>query len=172
MPNVIASVHIHNVVGLFLLLVLWLAFCECAHVGVRLLRHEPLLGWAVGPLGVTVMFLHEPSLFYACLDVLCPAIVSGSFLYLGLYTSISPVVFSNNSPIPILIICCGIVSMSVFNIMRIWQDARYPLWGEARVLRTIQKLRGSWASIHFTTFGHSYLLDHFGSNSTDLLQAL
>jgi hypothetical protein len=136
------------------------------------MRREPLIGWAVGPLGVTVMFLHEPSVFYACLDVLCPAVASGSFLYIGLYTSFSPVVFPDNSPVPALIICCGVVSMIVFNFMRVWQDARYPLWGEARVLRTIQKLRSSWASIHFTPFGHSYLLDHFGSNSTDLLQAL
>jgi hypothetical protein len=172
MPKVIASVHIHNALGLFLLLILWLALCECAHIGVRLLRREPLIGWGVGPLGLTVMFLHEPSIFYAFLDVFCPAVVSGSFLYIGLYTSISPVAFPDNSFVQILIICCGVVSMSVFNFIRVWRDARYPLWGEARVLRTIQKLRGSWSSIHFTPFGHSYLLDHFGSNPTDLLQAL
>jgi len=172
MPKVIASIHIYTVLEFFLLVILWLVLSECAHVGVRLLRREPLIGWAVGPLGVTVMFVHEPSLLYICLDVLCPAIISGSFLYIGLSTDISLVVFPHNSPIPVLIVCCAIVIVNVVSFMRVWQDARYPLWGEARLLRTIQKLRGSWARIHFTPFGCSYLLDHFGSNPTDLLQAL
>jgi hypothetical protein len=172
MPNMIANVHIYTVLEFLLLVILWLVTCECAHVGVRLLRREPLIGWAVGPLGVTVMFLHEPSLLYVCLDVLCPAIVSGSFLYIGLYTGISPVIFTQDSPVPVVIVCSAVVIMSLTIFMRVWQDARYPLWGEARVLRTIQKLRGSWARIHFTPFGYSYLLDHFGSNPTDLLQAL
>jgi hypothetical protein len=118
------------------------------------------------------MFVHEPSLFYICLDVLCPAIISGVFLYLSLSTSISAVVFPHGSPMSVLIVCCTVVVVNVVTFMRVWQDARYPLWGEARVLRTIQKLRGSWARIHFTPFGCSYLLDHFGSNPTDLLQAL
>jgi hypothetical protein len=172
MQNVIASIHLYSVLGFFLLVILWLVTCECAHIGVRLLRREPLIGWAVGPLGVTVMFLHEPSLVYVCLDLLFPAIISGSFLYIVFYTDISPVIFPQDSPLPIVIICCTVVAMSVATFMRIWQDARYPLWGEARVLRTIQKLRGSWASIHFTTFGYSYVVDHFGSNPTDLLQNL
>ena len=172
MPNVFVNIRIYTVLEFFLLVLLWLVTCECAYVGVRFLRREPLIGWAVGPLGVTVMFLYEPSLFYVCLDVLCPAIVSGSFLYIAFYTGISSVLFSHDSPIPILIVCCAIPVVCVATFMRLWQDARYPIWGEARVLRTIQKLRSSWASIHFTPFGCSYLLDHFGSNPTDLLRAL
>src|SRR5437667_4215607 len=136
MPKVIASIHIYTVLEFFLLVILWLVLSECAHVGVRLLRREPLIGWAVGPLGVTVMFVHEPSLLYICLDVLCPAIISGSFLYIGLSTDISLVVFPHNSPIPVLIVCCAIVIVNVVSFMRVWQDARYPLWGEARLLRT------------------------------------
>src|SRR5215472_11061838 len=101
MPNVFVSIHIYTVLEVFLLVTLWLVICECAHVGVRFLRREPLIGWAVGPLGVTVMFLYEPSLFYICSDVLCPAIVSGSFLYIALYTGISSLVFPHNSSVPV-----------------------------------------------------------------------
>lgn len=172
MRNVLANIHLYTVLEFLLLVSLWVVLCECAHVGVRLLRREPLIGWAVGPLGVTVMFLHEPSLLYVCLDVLCPAIVSGSFLYIALYTGISSVIFPQGSPVPVLIVCCSVVIVSMATFIRVWQDARYPLWGEARVLRTIQRLRSNWNSIHFTPFGCSYLLDHFGSNPTDLLQAL
>ena len=172
MPNIIASIHIYTVLEVFLLIILWLVLCECAHIVTRFLRREPLIGWAVGPLGVTVMFVHEPSLFYVCLDVLCPAIISGSFLYVTLYTEIGSLLFPHDSSAPLLIVCCAVPIVSVATFMRLWQDAHYPLWGEARVLRTIQKLRSSWASIHFTPFGCSYLLDHFGSNPADLLRAL
>lgn len=172
MPNVLASIHIYTVLEFLLLVLLWLVSCECAHVGVRLLRREPLIGWAVGPLGVTVMFLYEPSLFYVCSDVLCSAIVSGCFLYVSLYTGFSSVIFPNDSSVPVLLVCCAVPIVCVATFMRLWQDARYPLWGEVRVLRTLQKLRASWARIHFTSFGCSYLLDHFGSNPTDLLRAL
>ena len=53
-------------------LVLWIVLCECARIFVLLLRREPLLGWAVGPFGVTLMVLHEPSLLYIWLDVSVP----------------------------------------------------------------------------------------------------
>jgi len=46
------------------------------------------------------------------------------------------------------------------------------LWGEARILRTIQNLRATWARIYFTPFGYSYVRDRFGANPTELLQAL
>src|SRR5205085_7186069 len=97
MPNIIASIHIYTVLEVFLLIILWLVLCECAHIVIRFLRREPLIGWAVGPLGVTVMFVHEPSLFYVCLDVLCPAIISGSFLYVTLYTEIGSLLFPHDS---------------------------------------------------------------------------
>lgn len=117
MPNVIADIHIHNVLGVVLLIFLWLVVCEGTHVGVRLLRREPMLAWAIGPLGVKVMFLHEPSFFYACLDVLCPALVSGCVLSIGLYTTVSPVTFSHNPLMPTLIVVGGVVVVFVVNLI-------------------------------------------------------
>jgi hypothetical protein len=58
------------------------------------------------------------------------------------------------------------------DIFKVFQDLRHPLWGEARILRSIQWLRATWASVHFTPFGYSYLNDHFGSSPTDLWHAL
>jgi hypothetical protein len=137
-----------------------------------LLRRGPLIGWAIGPLGVTIMFLHEPSTLFIWLDVLFPAFVSAVTLYVGLFTSFSPVTLSQHGFLGILLIIAGVLISSAGDGMNALRDLRHPLWGEARILRSIQFLRASWAKIHFTPFGHSYLSDHFGSNSTDLLQAL
>jgi hypothetical protein len=70
------------------------------------------------------------------------------------------------------VIVCGVLIISTTDIVNALRDLRHPLWGEARVLRSIQTLRTSCAKIHFTPFGYSYLSDHFGSNPAELLQAI
>jgi hypothetical protein len=172
MPDMQAGVHITNVLGLVVLLVLWVLLFKSTHLLVTLARHEPLIGWAIGPLGITVMFLREPSTLYIWLDVLCPAIVSGSTLYVGLFTSLSPVSLPHSALFEAFVIGCGVFITSTGDVLNALRDLRHPLWGEARVLQSIQFLRASWAQIHFTSFGYSYLNDHFGSNPKELLQTL
>ncbi|HLZ60886.1 MAG TPA: hypothetical protein VKR06_28385 [Ktedonosporobacter sp.] len=172
MSGILASIHITNFLGLGLLLVLWIILFKGMHLMIMLLRHEPLIGWAIGPLGVTVMFLHEPSLLYIWLDVLFPALVSAGVLYVGLFTSLSPIALPHHPLFIAVVLVCGVLLTSIGDLMNALRDVRHPLWGEARILRSIQILRGSWAKIHFTPFGYSYLHDHFGANPTDLLQAL
>jgi len=173
MPGTVTNVHITNVLGIIGFLVLWLILFGCAHLLVTLLRNERLIGWAIGPLGLTILFMREPSTLYILLDAIIPAIVSGCFLYLGLFTAFpSPIFIPHHPLIEIVVIACGVFITSFADCMNALRDLRYPLWGEARVLRSIQFLRASWASIHFTRFGLSYLQDHFDSNPRDLLQAL
>ncbi|GHO84539.1 hypothetical protein [Dictyobacter formicarum] len=172
MPGFLDSIHITNVLGLVMFLVLWIVLCELTHVMVLLWRHEPLLGWAVGPFGLTLMVLREPSLLSLWLDVLVPAVVSGSVLWIGLFTSLSPIIFPHHYLMKFIMIVCGVVLTSAADLVNALRDLRYPLWGEARVLRTMQFLRSNWSQIHFTSFGHSYLRTHFGSNPSELLQML
>lgn len=172
MPDVFASIHVNNVLGVFVLLGVWILLFNCAHLLVMLLRGDPLIGWAIGPLGVTVMSLHEPSLFFILLDVLCPALVSGGTLYFGLFTSLSPVELPSNPLVKVLVVAIGVLLTSTKDVIGAFHDFRHPLWGEARILRSLQLQRASWAKIHFTSFGSSYVNDHFRSSPTDLLQAL
>ncbi|GAC1392558.1 MAG: hypothetical protein NVS4B11_25720 [Ktedonobacteraceae bacterium] len=171
MPDLIASVHILNPVGLVVLLILWIVLFKCTHVLLPLLRHDPLIGWAVGPLGVTFMSLHEPSLLYIWLDVLCPACISGGVLYIGLFTRLAPASLSPHPLAQILTIACGVLLTSTADVVNALRDVRHPLWGEARILRNILLFRATWTKVHFTPFGHTYLNDHFGFSPMDLLQA-
>ena len=172
MPHTLTSFHVNSYLGLVVFVVLWLALFRCAHLLVTLFRHGPLVGWAIGPLGVTILFLHEPSVLYIWLDLLCPAIVSGMVLYIGLFTSLSPVTLSHNLFVQILVVSCGVLLTSTGDLVNALSDLRHPLWGEVRILRTIQNLRATWARIHFTPFDYSYLLDHFGFSPSDLLHTL
>jgi len=172
MPTVLSGIHVTNLLNLVVFLVLWMILFECAHVLVTLLRHGPLIAWAVSPWGVTVMFLQEPSTLYIWLNVLFPALVSGFVLYFGLFTSLAPIALPHYPFIEVIVIAVGVLLTSTVDFVNALHDVRYPLWGEARILRSIQLLRSSWAKIHFTPFGLSYLRDHFSSNPTDLLQVM
>jgi hypothetical protein len=166
------GIHINSILGLGGFLLLWIILFECSHMLVALLRDDPLIGWAIGPLGLTTLFVREPSNFFILLDALLPAVVSGSVLYIGLFTSLaSPIVIPRLPLIEIVVIAVGVLITSTRDFVEALRDLRYPLWGEARILRSIQFLRASWATIHFTSFGLSYLRDHFGFNATDILQA-
>jgi hypothetical protein len=172
MPIASASIHAEAALRLIEFLVLWFVLFECTHVLIMLLRHGPLIGWAISPLGVTMMYLQEPSSIYIWFNVLFPALVSGFFLYFALFSSIALLSFPRTLPIEIVVIALGIIVSSTIDLFNALRDVCYPLWGEARVLQSIHSLPASWASIHFTPFGLSYLRDRFNSSPTELLQAL
>jgi hypothetical protein len=172
MPGFLNSIYVTNVLGLVMLLGIWMILCALTHVLVLLWRHEPLVGWAVGPCGLTLMSLREPSLLSIWLDVICPACVSIGVLMVGLFSSLSPIKFAADPLLKIAVIVCGVMLASAVDLTNALRDLRYPLWGEARVLRTMQLLRANWSKIHFTPFGYSYVRTRFGSNPTELLQLL
>ena len=176
MSGASVGIHINSFLGLGGFLLLWIILFACAHMLVMVLRDDPLIGWAIGPLGLTTLFVREPSTLYILLDALFPAVGSGSVLYIGLFSGLfnflaSPLVIPRHPLIEIFVIAVGVLITSTRDFVIALRDLRYPLWGEARILRSIQLLRASWSTIHFTPFGLSYLRDHFGFNETDILQA-
>jgi hypothetical protein len=172
MHDIVTGIHVTNAFRLVGLLLLWIALFEGSHLLLSLLRNEPLIGWAVSPLGFTPLYLREPSIFYILLNVFFPALVSGFVLYINLFTSITPISIPDEPFTGVLVIALGILITSTGDFINALRDLVYPLWGEARILRNIQILRSSWASIHFTPFGSSYLREQFGSNPADLLRSL
>jgi hypothetical protein len=172
MPAIHSSFHVNSILGLIAFLVLWPGLVVCSRLLISSLRNDPLICWAVGPLGITMLYLSELSSPFIILSVFLPAIVSGVVLYFGLFSTLpSPLELPHRLLIEIPLITFGILLTSAFDILNALRDLRHPLWGEARILRTLQFLRASWTSIHFTAFGITFLRDHFGTTPTELLQA-
>ena len=172
MPAMHSSFQVNSVLGLIAFLVLWPGLVICSRLLISSLRSDPLICWAVGPLGITVLYLSELSTPFIVLGAILPAVISGFILYFGLFSTLpSPLELPHRLLFEIPVIAAGVVLTSAFDILNALRDLRHPLWGEARVLRTILFLRASWASIHFTAFGITFLRDHFDSNPSDLLQA-
>ncbi len=171
MPGTETRIHVTSIPGLVGYFVLWIVLVESARMLVTVLRNEPLIGWAVGPLGVSTLALSEPSLVFMVFNTFLPAIVSGLVLYIGFFTALpSPIVLPHTPLVETLVIVGGVLLTSTGDLLDALRDLRYPLWGEARILRSIQFLHASWATIHFTSFGLSYLREHFGSSPAELLQ--
>ena len=172
MPGSIASLHVTSIPRLIAYVFIWLFLVWCAKILVRLYRNGPLVGWAVGPLGLSTLYLSEPSPVFILFNALFPAIVSALVIYLFLFTTVpSPLSLPDNPLVEIVVITIGVLITSTVDFVDAMRDLRYPLWGEARILRNIQLMSASWASIHFTQFGLAYLHEHFSSNPADLLQA-
>ncbi len=93
MPGIHSSVHVTSVLGLIGFIVLWLALVECAKVLIVLLKNDPLIGWAIGPLGVTPLVLCEPTTFFILFNALFPAIYRAVF-----FSSASSVLCPARSP--------------------------------------------------------------------------
>lgn len=168
----VTDISAANILGLIGFLIVWIGLVECTKIVVVAVRNDPLIGWAIGPLGISTLYLCEPSPFFILLSVILPGLVSGAILYLGLFTSLPVPLALPHYPLVIgVVIVGGVVLTSARDIISALRDLRYPLWGEARVLCTLQRLRASWATIHFTPFGLSYLREHFGSSPTELLRA-
>ncbi|GHO45407.1 hypothetical protein [Ktedonospora formicarum] len=165
------QLHVVNPLGAFLLFVLWIVLFRCSHLLVMLMRREPIIGWAIGPLGISFMMSHEPSVLFTWLNAIVPAIVSGGILYVGFFSPLSPFIVPHHPLFQVLAVVCGILVSSTGDLVTALRDSVYPLWGEARILRNIQVLRATWARIHFTPYGNSYVNDHFDSTPSDLLKA-
>jgi hypothetical protein len=162
--------HPVNSLAVVAFLILWLVLVRCAHLLLTLVRHRRLIGWAIGPLGLTLLTLHEPSLFYIWLNVLIPALVSGIVVYIGLFTTLSPFTLPHVPLLQVMCVLAGMLITGTGDVIAAFWNTRYPLWGEVRILRTIHLLRGTWTRIHLTPFGIAYLSNQFGFQATDLLK--
>src|SRR3989442_7188449 len=128
MSGTSVGIHITSILGLGGFLLLWIILFECAHALVALLRDDPPIAWAIGPLGLTTLFVREPSTFYILLDALLPAMVSGSVLYIGLFTSLaSPIVIPRHPLIEIAVVAVGVLIASTGDFVIALRDLRYPL---------------------------------------------
>lgn len=175
MAGVSGGIHftLSTFVGVVVFLIVWIGLFEFAHVLIALMRGDRLIGWAIGPFGVTTMFLHQPSSTYILMNALIPCLVSGSVVYLSFFTNLpSPFYVPRTLLYKIVLVTFGVLFTSTSDFINALRDMRYPLWGEARILRRLQLLHASWASIHFTQFGLLYLHDQFGATPKDLLQVL
>lgn len=172
MPALHEGVYVTSVPGLVAFFILWFGLVEVVKVLISFLRSDPLVGWGISPLGISLLYVREPSTPFILFKTILPALLSGCILYVGLFTTFpSPLSLPHQPLLAVVVIIGGVLLSSWSDVVSALRDLRHPLWGEARMLQMLQTLHMRRASIHFTPFGISYLRDQFASSPSELLQA-
>ncbi len=157
---------------LMIVIVLWLAAYHVAYWMVAIVRDPSLICWSVGPFGVTVVSLGQPSRRQVVLQLTIAAVVLASLAYTSLYL-ITP------QPIPglshaltmqIIAVAIPVGVVTLARLIGIMRDHRSPLWGEARVLTGVQRSLATGAHIYFTPVGRAFLRERFDATPHEFLR--
>src|SRR5258707_7465080 len=107
MPGTAAGnlhIHITNLLGLIGFLVLWLGLVECTKLLLKAFRNEPLIGWAIGPFGISTLFLSTPSARFILFSTSFQTLISGVILYFGLFSGLpSPLLLPHSLPVMLIV---------------------------------------------------------------------
>src|SRR5260370_3481171 len=129
MPNTVTRIHITSIPGLVGYVILWIILCECARMLTTVLRNDPLIGWAVGPLGISTLFVSEPSIVFILFNALFPAAISACVLYFGLFTALpSPIFLPHHLFFETLVICAGALITCPARFFCLLRALRCPLF--------------------------------------------
>jgi hypothetical protein len=152
----------------------WLVAFQIACWLVAVAQRKALVCWSVGPLGVSAVYLQQPSAGLLAAQVGVPALAVAGATYVGLYVvspppiaglDLRPVAEAATSAV------AAVAAMGVQVLRLVW-DLRFPLWGEARVLACVQRSRALGALVHFTPAGRDFLRERFGATPREFLRTV
>jgi hypothetical protein len=158
----------------FWTLILWIGLHEGAYVLLGMTRRHTLLCWSIGPLGTGTTYVREPGWGFLLAQLLAPAALAALFLRFMLFQVLPPLILHLPSGVlaQVLIMALSLALTSGIRAALLLRDWRYPIWGEARLLRSIAWGRGTGAAIFFTAFGRAFLRERFQVTPREFLQTV
>ncbi len=159
---------------LFWLLVLWIALHEAAYLLLGLARRRIMLCWSIGPLGIATTYVREPGRAFLLTQLLAPAALAALFLRFVLFQVRPPPILHlpDGALAQALTILLSLMLTSGIRAIMLARDWCYPIWGEARLLRTVSWCRATCAAIYFTAFGRAFLRERFQVTPREFLQTI
>jgi hypothetical protein len=156
------------------ILLLWIGLHEASYLLLGMLRRRILLCWSVGPLGIATIYEREPGWGFLLAQWLAPAALAALFLRAMLFQTLTPPILNlPNGPLVqlALVLLSFVVTSSIRGAMLL-RDWRYPLWGEARLLRSLAWGHATGAAIFFTAYGRAFLRERFQVTPREFLQTV
>ncbi len=153
---------------------LWIGLHEAIYLLLGMLRRRILLCWSVGPLGIATTYEREPGWRFLLAQLLAPAVLAALFLRAMLFQPVTPPILNlpNGVLAQLAVVLLSLVITSGFRAALLVRDWRYPLWGEARLLRSIAWCQATGAIIIFTAFGRAFLRERFQVTPREFLQTV
>lgn len=152
--------------------IVWLVTYHVAYAVLSIASDRSLVCWSIGPLGISVVPLREPSLRQVALRLAGAALVLAAAVYATLYLIMpAPVTGLGGSLPAVAIAVAGPVALfTLWRVGGIFRTRHYPLWGEARVMAAVQRSLASGAFIVFTPGGREFVRDRFGATPGEFLR--
>ncbi len=159
---------------LFWSLVLWIGLHEAGYLLLGLARRRIMICWSIGPLGIATTYAREPGSAFLLLQLLAPAALAALFLRFALFGTMPPPILGlpAGALAQWLTVLLSLALTSGVRAVMLARDWRYPIWGEARLLRSVAWCRATGAAIFFTAFGRAFLRERFQVTPREFLQTV
>lgn len=164
-------IHIHLVYFAAIVL-LWMAVYHITYWAVAVARDPSLVCWSVGPFGISVVSLREPPARRVLAQLAVAALALSAISYASLF-ALQPPPIAGLSQAPrteLLIVAIPVAALTLARIVGVIRERRHPLWGEARVLASVQRSLATGAHIYFTPHGRAYLRERFQATPPEFLR--
>ncbi|HEU5348182.1 MAG TPA: hypothetical protein VFU63_06185 [Ktedonobacterales bacterium] len=166
------SIHI-NPIYLTGVILAWFAIYHLAYALIAITRDRSLVCWSIGPLGISAVTLREPPISQVVAQLICAALAVAGTSYASLYLLTPPPIAGLEQTLSgqLVAMAIPVALLTLWRLLGIVRERRFPLWGEARVMASIQRSRASGALIVFTTLGRNFLRERFGATPGEFLRA-
>jgi hypothetical protein len=166
------SIHI-NPIYLTIVILAWFAIYHLAYSLIAIARDRSLVCWSIGPLGIQAITMREPSARQVITQLFCAALAVAGTSYASLYLFEPPPIAGLQQTVSaqLVSVTIPVVLLTLWRLLGIVRERRFPLWGEARVLASIQRSRATGALVVFTSMGRSFLRERFGATPGEFLRA-
>ncbi len=161
-----------HVLQLFGLLVLWIGLHEGMYLLLGMVQRRILICWSIGPLGIATTYAREPGRIFSLAQLLLPAALAALFLRFAFFQAVPPPIANlpQEALAQLLIVLLSLALTSGVRAIMLVRDWRYPIWGEARLLRSLAWRQATGAAIYFTAFGRAFLRERFHATPREFLQ--
>ncbi len=166
------SIHIINPLYLTGVILVWFAVYHLAYSLIAIARDRSLVCWSIGPLGINAITLREPPAMQVIIQLICAALAVAGATYTSLYLLMPPPIAGLQQTVSaqLVAIAIPVALLTLWRLLGILRERRFPLWGEARVLASIQRSRATGALVVFTAMGRNFLRERFGATPGEFLR--
>ena len=152
----------------------WVATYLLASWLVAMTQRKTLVCWSVGIFGLAVVYLRAPSRAFRAAQVMVPALLVSVACYASLYLARpEPITgLDEHSATRVAVVLGAFAGVAAVELLRLFGDLRFPLWGEARVMALVQRSRALGGLVHFTPAGRQFLRERFGATPREFVRAV
>jgi len=158
-----------NPAYLLSVLLVWLVIYHFVYWLTALARDPSLVCWSVGPLGLRVVPLREPSAGQRLLQLFLAGAVLAAVAYTTLFALKPPPIVGLEPTLEgrAIAVLIPVAAFTIYRLAAIFREHRFPLWGEAGVMASVQRSLATGAVVFFTPAGRAFLRDRFGATPTE-----